>query len=131
MTLEILVVIFGLCLFEVISSIDNAIINAHVLKTLPEKYRKFFLFWGLIFAVFRMVIFGRKKIRIFCRTFHSSPSRLVLCVFFSIFYSHYMDFAQDKSNTGIIGSIRDNRIFYYRRLQKKCRSKRKRIIIIS
>ena len=51
MTLEILVVIFGLCLFEVISSIDNAIINAHVLKTLPEKYRKFFLFWGLIFAV--------------------------------------------------------------------------------
>lgn len=51
MILETLIVIFGLCLFEVISSIDNAIINAHVLKTLPEKYRKFFLFWGLIFAV--------------------------------------------------------------------------------
>jgi len=50
--LEILVVIFGLCLFEVISSVDNAIINAHVLKTLPEKYRKFFLFWGLLLAVF-------------------------------------------------------------------------------
>jgi hypothetical protein len=49
---EILVVIFGLCLFEVISSVDNAIINAHVLKTLPEKYRKFFLFWGLLIAVF-------------------------------------------------------------------------------
>ena len=49
---EILVIIFGLCLFEVISSIDNAIINAHVLKTLPEKFRKFFLFWGLIIAVF-------------------------------------------------------------------------------
>jgi len=49
---EILVIIFGLCLFEVISSVDNAIINAHVLKTLPEKYRKFFLFWGLILAVF-------------------------------------------------------------------------------
>jgi len=50
--LEILVIIFGLCLFEVISSVDNAIINAHVLKTLPEKYRKFFLFWGLLIAVF-------------------------------------------------------------------------------
>lgn len=50
--LEFIIVIFGLCLFEVISSVDNAIINAHVLKTLPEKYRKFFLFWGLIIAVF-------------------------------------------------------------------------------
>lgn len=52
MIIEFLVVIFGLCLFEVISSVDNAIINAHVLKTLPEKYKKFFLFWGLIIAVF-------------------------------------------------------------------------------
>jgi hypothetical protein len=50
--LQIIIVIFGLCLFEVISSVDNAIINAHVLKTLPEKYRKFFLFWGLLIAVF-------------------------------------------------------------------------------
>jgi hypothetical protein len=47
-----LVVIFGLALFEIISSIDNAIINAHVLKTVPEKYRKIFLFWGILFAVF-------------------------------------------------------------------------------
>jgi hypothetical protein len=50
--IQIAVVIFGLCLFEVISSIDNAIINAHVLKTLPEKFKKFFLFWGLLIAVF-------------------------------------------------------------------------------
>lgn len=49
---EILIVVFGLCLFEVISSVDNAIINAHVLKTMPERFRKIFLFWGLIFAVF-------------------------------------------------------------------------------
>jgi len=48
---EFLIVIFGLCMFEVISSVDNAIINAHVLKTLPEKFRKFFLFWGLLIAV--------------------------------------------------------------------------------
>jgi hypothetical protein len=52
MIAETLIIIFGLCLFEVISSVDNAIINAHVLRTLPDKYRKFFLFWGLILAVF-------------------------------------------------------------------------------
>lgn len=49
---QIIIVIFGLALFEIISSVDNAIINAHVLKTLPEKFRKFFLFWGLLIAVF-------------------------------------------------------------------------------
>jgi len=50
--IQIIVVVFGLCLFEIISSIDNAIINASVLKTLPEKFIKFFLFWGLLIAVF-------------------------------------------------------------------------------
>lgn len=50
--LEAIIVIFGLIIFEVISSIDNAIVNAHVLKTLPVRYRKIFLFWGLLFAVF-------------------------------------------------------------------------------
>ena len=49
---EIIIIIFGLALFEVISSVDNAIINAHVLKTLPEKYKKFFLVWGLLIAMF-------------------------------------------------------------------------------
>jgi hypothetical protein len=39
-------------MFEIICSVDNAIINAHVLKTMPEKYRKIFLFWGILFAVF-------------------------------------------------------------------------------
>ncbi|HMN19363.1 MAG TPA: DUF475 domain-containing protein [Candidatus Moranbacteria bacterium] len=50
--LSSVVIIFGLVVFEVISSIDNAIVNAHVLKTLPEKYRKFFLLWGMLLAVF-------------------------------------------------------------------------------
>ena len=48
------IIIFGLVLFEIISSVDNAIVNAHVLKTLPEKYRSIFLFWGLLLAVFVM-----------------------------------------------------------------------------
>ncbi|MBI5301152.1 MAG: DUF475 domain-containing protein [Chloroflexi bacterium] len=42
----------GLCLFETISSIDNAIINAEVLSTMQEKARKWFLTWGLLIAVF-------------------------------------------------------------------------------
>lgn len=45
------IVIGGLALFEVISSIDNAIVNATVLKTLPDRYRRLFLVWGLLFAV--------------------------------------------------------------------------------
>ena len=49
---NILVVVLGLCIFEIISSVDNAVVNAHILKTMPEKYRKIFLFWGLLFAVF-------------------------------------------------------------------------------
>ena len=48
------IIIFGLVVFEIISYIDNAIINAHILKTVPEKFRKFFLFWGLLLAVFVM-----------------------------------------------------------------------------
>ena len=50
--LHFAIVILGLCLFEIISSVDNAVINAHVIKTMPEKFRKIFLFWGILFAVF-------------------------------------------------------------------------------
>ncbi|MFA7286836.1 MAG: DUF475 domain-containing protein [Patescibacteria group bacterium] len=49
---EIAIVVFGLCLFEVISSIDNAIINAEVLSGMGAKARKWFLLWGLLLAVF-------------------------------------------------------------------------------
>ncbi len=52
MLINVIVVVIGLCIFEIISSVDNAVVNAHVLKTMPEKYRKIFLFWGLFFAVF-------------------------------------------------------------------------------
>ncbi|MEO8637278.1 MAG: DUF475 domain-containing protein [Candidatus Taylorbacteria bacterium] len=48
---SILLTISGLCLFEIISSVDNAIINAEVLSTMGKKARKWFLFWGLLFAV--------------------------------------------------------------------------------
>ncbi len=48
---SIVLVVAGLCLFETISSIDNAIINAEVLSTMAEWARRWFLVWGLLFAV--------------------------------------------------------------------------------
>ncbi len=48
----ILLTIFGLSLFEVITSIDNAIINAEVLSGMSKKAQRWFLLWGFMFAVF-------------------------------------------------------------------------------
>ncbi len=47
-----IVTILGLILFETVSSIDNAIINAEVLGTMGAKARKWFLTWGIFLAVF-------------------------------------------------------------------------------
>ncbi|MBI1936206.1 DUF475 domain-containing protein [Candidatus Woesearchaeota archaeon] len=49
---SIILIILGLALFEIIISVDNAIINAEVLGTMSKKARKWFLFWGIIIAVF-------------------------------------------------------------------------------
>jgi hypothetical protein len=50
--LAILLTVLGLTLFETITSIDNAIINAEVLTKMSERARRWFLLWGLIIAVF-------------------------------------------------------------------------------
>ena len=47
-----ILVVFGLCLFEVVSSFDNAVINADVLATMQAKWRKWFLIWGIFTSVF-------------------------------------------------------------------------------
>lgn len=52
--LSLLLTIVGLSLFEIISSVDNAIINAEVLSTMKPKARRWFLVWGLLLAVFIM-----------------------------------------------------------------------------
>ncbi len=44
--------VLGLCLFEIVSSIDNAVINAEVLSTMGKKARRWFLIWGFFIAVF-------------------------------------------------------------------------------
>ena len=48
----IIITVLGLCLFEIISSIDNAVINAEILSTMDKKSQRWFLFWGFLFAVF-------------------------------------------------------------------------------
>src|ERR1700750_490391 len=50
--LAILLTIAGLALFETVSSIDNAVINAEVLSRMGEKATQWFLWWGLLISVF-------------------------------------------------------------------------------
>lgn len=80
-------VVIGLCLFEVIVSIDNAIINAEVLSKMSPKARKWFLFWGILFAVFAirgllpwLIVWlatpGLGPIEAFTAAFSSDPSVL-------------------------------------------------------
>ena len=49
---EAVIIVIGLCLFEVISSIDNAVVNADVLATMSQRARHWFLLYGIIIAVF-------------------------------------------------------------------------------
>ncbi|MDQ5977007.1 MAG: uncharacterized protein QG664_921 [Patescibacteria group bacterium] len=49
---EIVLIVVGLTVFEIVSGVDNAIINADVLATMGAKAKRFFLTWGLFFAVF-------------------------------------------------------------------------------
>ena len=50
---EIFLIILGLVVFETVMSIDNAVVNADVLSTMKSRRaRRFFLTWGILFAVF-------------------------------------------------------------------------------
>jgi hypothetical protein len=49
---ESIAIILGLMVFEVVNSIDNAIVNAHVLKTMGTLWRKRFLVIGVLTSVF-------------------------------------------------------------------------------
>ena len=48
---SIFLIVAGLSLFEIVSSIDNAVINAEVLSTMGKRARRWFLTWGIFFAV--------------------------------------------------------------------------------
>ena len=49
---QILIILMGLVLFEIINSVDNAIINAEILTTMSKPARKWFLIVGVFTAVF-------------------------------------------------------------------------------
>ncbi|MDO8633321.1 MAG: DUF475 domain-containing protein [bacterium] len=49
--LTLVLVVIGLIIFEVVNSVDNAIVNAHMLKTMSPKARRWFLLWGILTAV--------------------------------------------------------------------------------
>jgi uncharacterized protein len=49
---SIILIVVGLTLFEAVSSIDNAVINAQVLSTMSQRARRWFLVYGLFIAVF-------------------------------------------------------------------------------
>lgn len=50
--LAMVLTVLGLSLFETVSSVDNAIINAEVLSGMGARARRWFLTWGIIIAVF-------------------------------------------------------------------------------
>ncbi|MDO8583228.1 MAG: DUF475 domain-containing protein [bacterium] len=76
----ILLTIFGLSLFEIITSIDNAIINAEVLRGMSQKARRWFLVWGMLFAVF--VVRGLLPLLI---VWLANPGIGIVGVFFAAF----------------------------------------------
>lgn len=49
--LSAIFIILGLAVFEIVSSIDNAVINAEILDTMSKKGRRWFILYGFIFAV--------------------------------------------------------------------------------
>ena len=50
--LSSILTIIGLSVFEIVSSHDNAVVNADVLATMDKKWRKWFLIWGIFSSVF-------------------------------------------------------------------------------
>src|SRR3989344_5455173 len=49
---EISIIVVGLVLFEIVSSVDNAVVNADIVSTLSARSRRIFLIFGVFFAVF-------------------------------------------------------------------------------
>lgn len=80
----ILLTVFGLVLFEAITSIDNAVINADVLSKMSAWARRWFLLWGLLIAVFLvrgllpfLIVWAANPalgpVEVFTATFSSDP----------------------------------------------------------
>ena len=81
---SLILIVIGLCIFETVNSIDNAVINAEVLSTMKEKGRRWFLTWGFLIAVILprgllpwaivwAVLPGLGPLQAFTATFSSDP----------------------------------------------------------
>src|SRR3989339_713832 len=79
---EIILIVLGLTVFEFISSIDNAVVNADVLSTMSKRARHWFLFYGIIIAVF--LVRGFMPLLII---YFSSPGLNLVQSFWSTFSS--------------------------------------------
>lgn len=55
--LKILWIVSVLAVLEISLSFDNAVVNASVLQGMDELWRKRFLTWGMVFAVYGMFVF--------------------------------------------------------------------------
>ena len=55
--LKVLWIVTVLAVLEISLSFDNAVVNASVLQGMDELWRKRFLTWGMIFAVYGMYVF--------------------------------------------------------------------------
>lgn len=76
------ITILGLGLFEVINSIDNAIINAEVLSEMKVSSRRWFVTWGLFFSVFLV-----RGVLPFLIVFLLNPSKGLVNTFLAVFGS--------------------------------------------
>jgi len=108
---EIILVVVGLALFEVISSIDNAVVNAEVLATMSPKARRWFLIYGMIAAVF--VVRGLLPLII---VWASNPSLGPIGSFFATFSSDELVHKTIEASTPILlagGGIYLIFLFFY------------------
>ncbi len=96
----ILLTVLGLSLFEIITSVDNAIINAEVLSGMSQKARRWFLLWGFLFAVF--VVRGLLP---FAIVWAANPSLGPIGVFFAAFSNdpHIKDAIEASSPLLLMG----------------------------
>lgn len=76
----IILTVLGLSLFEIITSVDNAIINAEVLRGMTQRARRWFLLWGFFFAVF--IVRGLLPLLI---VWIANPQLGIIGVFFAAF----------------------------------------------
>lgn len=83
-----------LSVLEISLSIENAIVNAIVLKDMSEKWRERFLTWGIIIAVFGMRLLF--PVILVSTMTHLNPLAVIdLAIEFPKEYAHYLHAAHD------------------------------------